>query len=353
LKRKNSYDFLRLFAAGMVVFSHSFALSGNKEPMVGSVTLGTVGVWVFFILSGYLIAISWDQYPRFNVFFAKRALRIFPGLIVNLLLTIIVLGLFYSTYNFIGFLGKPGSLEYINNIFLYTREYVLPGVFTKNILPNGVNGSLWTLAYEFTMYIAIALIGVSKLYKKISAIQIWLGLFAMEVLIVIFKIDFQHRAIFFLKPERIILLALLFFSGVVMYKAANKIKLDYKIGLLSFVLFIIASILMPQSTPILAPILLAYALFSFGRSDKMSFVSRIGDLSYGIYIYSFTIQQMLVASTQTRSPWKLFLASFFLSVIVAFASWHLIESRALKLKKKINIKKYPLEHQSEQVDSAW
>lgn len=332
-----------------MVLSHSFALSGNKEPLIGTVTLGTAGVWVFFILSGYLIAISWDQYPRFNVFFAKRALRVFPGLIVNVLLTVLVIGAVYSAMPFWEFLSKNATLEYLNNIFLYTREHALPGVFTDNIYPKEVNGSLWTLAYEFTMYITVALIGVFNIYKKVSAVKIWASLFILEAIILLSNVNLRGVTIFFLHPDRLIFLALLFFSGIVMYKYAHKIKLSYKWGSASFVAFLLAATLLPQFTPLYGATLLAYAVFSIGRSSLMSGVSKIGDLSYGIYIYSFPIQQMVAASTHTHSPLKLFLASFVLSMVAAALSWHFIEARALGLKHKINTKKYPLL----QADEAW
>lgn len=349
MKRKNSYDFIRLLAATLVVFSHSFAMSGNPEPQIGSEHLGTIGVWIFFILSGYLIAKSWDQYPRFNVFFAKRFLRIFPGLLVNLLLTIVVLGAFYSTIPFFQFLQTPGSIEYINNILLFPHSYILPGVFASNPYPLGVNGSLWTLWYEFTMYISVALIGVLKIYRKVSIVHIWLVLFALEILILAFNIDFGERSIFFLRPERFVQLGLMFFSGVLMYKKYDSIKLDYRVGIVSLVVFLVLSSLLPTLTPIFSSILLAYAIFSLGESSRMSWLTNFGDISYGIYIYSFPILQMIEASTQTHDAIKLFIAGFSVTAIMAWLSWAIVESKALKYKGKINTKKYPIL----QADSSW
>lgn len=349
MKRKNSFDFVRLLAASLVVFSHSFALTGHPEPHLGGVSLGTIGVWTFFIISGFLIATSWDQYPRFNVFFAKRMLRIFPGLAVVLLLTVIACGLFYSTVPFLQYLVHPETLRYLNNIFLINGSNTLPGVFENSPYPLAVNGSIWTLLYEFVMYLAVALIGVTKLYKHISAVGIWLILFVFVIVMNIIGAEHFKVNLFYLDISQISTLALMFFSGIVMYKESKRITLDARLGFLSLTAFIVLSLLLPTWTFVFAPTLLAYALFAIAKNPMLSWVGKYGDFSYGIYIYSFPIQQMLISSTQTTSPYKVFLASLTLSVIAGALSWFLIESRALQLKTRINVKKYPLH----QADESW
>lgn len=349
MKRKNSFDFIRLVAASLVVIDHAYVLTGNGHLEFGGIAPGTLGVWVFFILSGYLIAISWDQYPRFNVFFAKRALRIFPGLAVNLLLSVIVVGIFFSDYPFKQFIASPQSVEYLNNIFLYDRVTTMPGVFTHNPLPNSVNASLWTLAYEFTMYIAVALIGAFGIYKRARPLVFWLVLFVLETIIVTVGVSHFDYRMFYLEFDRLIMLALMFFSGIMAYKYAKRITLSYRAGWAALAIFIIASFLLPTFTTLFAATLLAYALFALGRSPRFSIPEYIGDLSYGIYIYSFPIQQSIYAITGTHSMLKMTVASYGLSLVAAWLSWHLIEKRALLLKSKIKLHHYPLK----QTDTAW
>jgi peptidoglycan/LPS O-acetylase OafA/YrhL len=350
VKRKNSFDLIRLFAAGLVVVSHSFAMTGHTEPNLGGLSLGAVGVWIFFILSGYLIAKSWDQYPRFNVFFAKRILRIFPGLAVAVVVTIIVTGLFFTTLPFLQFLVHQNTLSYLNNILLYNPVFTLPGgVFATNAYPNAVNGSIWTLAYEFTMYIAVALIGVFKLYKKISPIGMWLIIFAILLAMTLIGRQYFALMVFNLDISQLFAFALMFFSGIVMYKEADRIKLQPIWGVVSIVGFIGLGLLFPTFLPFFASVLLAYGLFALGQLTWFSEVGRFGDFSYGIYIYSFPIQQAIATMTGTHSPLKMFALSLVLSFVAAFLSWHLVESKALKLKDKINLKKYPVV----QADNAW
>lgn len=349
MTRKNSYDAIRLFAAVLVVFSHSFALTGHSEPGAGLISLGAMGVWVFFILSGYLISKSWDQYPRFNVFFAKRALRIFPGLVVAVLVTIAVCGLFFTTLPVIDYLFHQETWTYLNNILLINSSFTLPGVFAENIYPQAVNGSIWTLAYEFTMYLAVALIGVFKLYKKIPPIAFWLFLFAFVLIISIVGSEYFALSLFYLTISQFLIFALIFFSGVMMYKYESRIKLSYTAGILSFIAFVALSISFSDFTPLFGATLLAYALFSIGKSTALSGFNKFGDFSYGVYIYAFPIQQMIAAVTQTGDPYKMFALSLVLSFVAAAFSWHLVESKALGLKSKINPKKYPLE----ETDEAW
>ena len=100
---QNNFDFLRLFAALAVILSHSYALLGLKTNPIALLTginglfgggaLGTIGVSIFFVISGYLITKSWERDPHPSKYFKKRILWIFPGLIAVTLLTALVIGL--------------------------------------------------------------------------------------------------------------------------------------------------------------------------------------------------------------------------------------------------------------------
>jgi len=347
MTRKNSFDFIRLLAASLVIFGHSFALTGNPGPRIG--WLGEFGVWTFFIISGYLISKSWDQYPRFNVFFAKRILRIFPGLIVAVLTTIVVAGLFFTSLPFISYLFNQETFTYLNNIFLYNSSFTLPGVFNDNVYPNAVNGSIWTLAYEFTMYLAVALIGALKIYKKIPPFAFWLSLFFLVLSMSVFGREIFSLSIFYLNIGQMFIFGLMFFSGIIMHKYEKHITLNAWFGLIAFVAFILLVFLLPDYISLFGATLLAYAIFAIGKHGLMSWTSKYGDFSYGLYIYAFPIQQMIASVTHTANPLKMFALSFILTLIASILSWHFVESRALKWKDKIDTKKYPLL----QSDEAW
>ena len=105
----------------------------------------------------------------------------------------------------------------------------------------------------------------------------------------------------------------------------------------------------PSITSLAAATLLVYALFALGSHPAMAWFGRYGDFSYGIYIYSFPIQQMLAASLALSGPFTMFALSLPLSILFGALSWWFIESRALRLKKKIPYDRYPVG----QIEEAW
>ena len=282
-------------------------------------------------------------------FFAKRLLRIIPGLIVATIGAIVICGLFFTSIPLIDFLTRQETVTYLNNILIYNPSFSLPGVFENNAYPTAVNGSIWTLAYEFTMYLIVGFIGVLKIYKKMPPFVAW-GLLLLLVLLMTF-LGAGHLSVsvFYLDLGKMLILALMFFSGIMMHKYEKIVKLNALYGIFSLVLFIGISLLAPKTTPILAATFLAYSLFALGRHDAMSWISKYGDFSYGLYIYAFPIQQMVASITHTTSTLKMFALSLLPTLIVSILSWYLVESKALKWKTKINIKKYPII----QTDEAW
>src|SRR5947207_15607666 len=97
--RANNFDAIRLFAALSVVFSHAFLIaegSEANEPFAlitgNQCILGLVGVFVFFIISGYLVTGSFCRRPTLGLFAWRRTLRIYPALVVNVLVCALLLG---------------------------------------------------------------------------------------------------------------------------------------------------------------------------------------------------------------------------------------------------------------------
>lgn len=348
--RKNSYDFIRFIAASMVVLSHSYVLLGFGELRFGSSSFGELGVWIFFILSGFLIATSWDQYPRFVPFMIKRTLRIFPALIVVVLLSTFGVGLIFTTLSTLGYLTHPATISYLNNILLYNTQFVLPGVFETNPYPHTINGSLWTLAYEFTMYLGVVALGTVGILKKINTIYVWLAFLFAEAIIKFSGLGLFDFSIFYLRFDTFVTLGLMFMTGVLYHKKYRKLPLSVPYGVMALGLFIFVPLFVPQLTVFLACTLLAYAIFALGSQPLMHKFGKYGDFSYGIYIYSFPVQQIIAATLLPHSPWIMFALALPISVLLGYISWTFIESKALSYKSKINLHKYPL---ATQADESW
>ena len=341
-RRKNSFDIARFVAASLVLVSHSFALTGNVEPKVGDITLGLFAVWVFFVMSGFLITQSWIQYPRFMVFMIKRALRIFPALIVVCVVSILCLGLL-STLSYFTYLKTPGTVQYLNNILMFNTSYGLPGVFSENVYPGAVNGSLWTLAYEFTMYLSIAYLGALFLFRRWSAFGIWFGLLLLNVVQLFdpFK-RFFNFSLFYLDARLMSQLALMFYSGVVLQAFVKRVQYRAILWVPALGLFFLGTHFYPSSTAVLAGLLLGYGVLGFCHLRFFSGFGRYGDFSYGIYVYAFVVQQVVADLTNTHSPLEMFVLAFPATVILGALSWRLVEARCLKLKKAVQNSDYPL-----------
>ena len=187
-ERKNNFDVLRLAAATLVLISHSFVVVGANEPFVGHWPLGTLGVEIFFAISGFLVAKSWFAQPRLRSFAVKRGLRIVPALAVIVLALALVLGPAVTD-------GSLGTYFHSSDTYTYPVDNVaatvsggtvrhvaldLPGVFTSNP-DHSVDKSLWTLPIEVRAYIALALVGALGLLSG-GLPLLALGFFALSVM---------------------------------------------------------------------------------------------------------------------------------------------------------------------------
>ncbi|MEO6928213.1 MAG: acyltransferase family protein, partial [Casimicrobiaceae bacterium] len=158
----NNFDLLRLFAALLVFWFHALAFTGRPPPFLFSwVTPGPLGVYIFFLISGYLVSRSWDADPHATRFLMRRALRIFPALVVLVLLTALLLGPALTTLPLRDYFRNVSFRQYFYNIALL-MNYGLPGVFADARMPYAVNGSLWSLPVEFTLYLTLLLLGIAR-----------------------------------------------------------------------------------------------------------------------------------------------------------------------------------------------
>ena len=178
-QRVNNFDAVRLAAALSVVFSHSFLIAEGSEAnepfarITGNQSiLGLVGVFVFFIISGYLVTESYCRRPAPGSFAARRMLRIYPGLVVNVLVCAFLIGPLVSTLPLGAYLASPELRQFlVDTLTLDPGPLHLPGVlFADNSVGLLINGSLWTLRYEVMMYLMIVALGVTHLLRLPSAI---------------------------------------------------------------------------------------------------------------------------------------------------------------------------------------
>ena len=280
--KQNNFDAIRLVAALAVMVSHAFALSGRVEPRpYAGLTLGTFGVFVFFAISGYLVSASWRNDPDIRRFLARRMLRIAPAYIVVVALA---------------------------EVFMRARGI---DTFNMNPLP-WVNGSLWTITLEVQCYMlfmalaaltrhgSLAMIALALYLGKDTYFETFVGLFALAALI----------------SE---------------YPALRK-----RVATLAFVSIGLLMILWSQIYYGIALIIVPVVIAA-GNASWPCFraAGRWGDFSYGIYLYAFPLQQIVIMLLGPEQPYVVLASlTFIATFIFAWLSWHYIEKPMLQLKPK-------------------
>ena len=328
--RRNNLNVIRLIGASLVLYGHSFVFLGLHQHLFLSwLPLGVLGVSIFFTISGYLITESFDRDPHLLRFFARRALRIFPGLIICTLLSVFILGPALTTLALKDYFKNEHTWHYLQNIALYI-SYYLPGVFETNKLPNAVNGSLWSLPVEFLMYIIVAIVGFLRgnrwtfiALAVISAAITFFWAQRSSEMIVVYASDLRQ----------VFICGTYFWFGAVFYKF--NLQRYFSISTVVIAVVIMMSLeSWPEALSVCAYLLLPMVVLAFGLaySPTLNWLTRSGDYSYGIYIYAFPIQQSVIFlyPHMTLNLYLPICLAF--TLICAILSWHFVESPALAFK---------------------
>lgn len=325
--RGNNFDAIRFLAAAAVLVSHSFPIAcrtNGAQPLTafthGQTNLGSIAVLVFFVISGYLITQSFDRDPAPLRFIKARVLRIFPGLLVALVLTAAVLGAAVTSLPLAQYLTQPDTAQYVyNGLSLVWMQYDLPGVFEGNPARAVVNGSLWTLEYEFLMYLVVLILGMGGLLGRRAVLALWLGALVLS-----------WRWI----GGNYVALGTPFLSGAVFYLWRDRVLLDWRLALLST-----AALGGAMAT---GGFRLAFATFgaylvvylALAPCVRLPNLARQGDLSYGIYIFAWPVQQTAALLLGSAATWYWDVALSLPAVLaLAWLSWHFVERPALLLKR--------------------
>ncbi|MFK5598968.1 acyltransferase family protein [Methylobacterium sp. HMF5984] len=329
----NGFSGLRLALALAVVVSHAFSVTnGNAldEPLARATgfTLGEHAVNGFFAVSGFLVTMSFDRRGLVDYLIA-RTLRILPGLVAATLVVALVLGAAMSTLPLGEYLRDGGVWRFVRGtLTTFKSNASLPGVFPDNPYRSPL-GTVWTLKYETLCYLGVAAAGLVGALRTRLVVPLIAAGFAIALLIA----DARHPDL----PkglETALRLPLIFAIGAALYAGRASVRLSVvPLAILAL------SCLLARHTPLYRTLLFTaegYGAIWLGLSPWLArkAFDPAADLSYGIYLYGWPVQQSLHASWPGASPALLLIPALALTIPVAAASWYAIERPALRLKTR-------------------
>jgi peptidoglycan/LPS O-acetylase OafA/YrhL len=346
----NAFGLLRLTFALLVLVTHAYHLGGfGAEPMwawtANQISFGTVAVGGFFVISGFLITASGRSNDVLQ-FMWKRILRIFPAFWFLLVLTAFVVApvVFWRAKDTLNsyMTQAPSPVEYVtNNFLLEVNQYGIGNMLTKTPYGEAVNasvfnGSIWSLIYEFRCYIAVAILLVLGVLARarwiiaMVAALFFLGLAAINV-----SPATKPAVLTVVGDMQMLQMGFLFAIGATISVYAAQIKCNAYTGAVAFAIMI-GTAVSGWFFPVGA---VAFAYFVLWLAMKLPQtlrkVGRKHDISYGVYLYGFLVQQLLAVVAFYRYGFLAYLAaSIVFSVICGALSWHLVERHAMRLKKR-------------------
>ncbi len=336
--RDNNLNLIRILAALAVLISHGWPMRLGpdvEEPLqqLTGESLGRLSVYVFFAISGFLIAASFARSRSIGRFVLARSLRLFPGLLVSLLLVALVMGPLVSTLPVTEYLAHSSTWDFVvQNLTLVRPQYTLPGVFEDNPYPM-VEGSIWTLSHEVFWYAMVLVFGLSGiLYNRL----LMLALLILSVTGWIYVASLPLP----LHPKLVqsLTLGLPFLTGMLAWTWREWLSLSFG-GVVLLGLAAMAAVVLARGSGLAVPVLILFVTYTtlwlaFVGGGWLRLYNRVGDYSYGVYIYAFPVQGLVTWLVQPQTIALHIALALPLTLLLAILSWHLVEQPALGLMRR-------------------
>lgn len=323
---RNHFNLIRLVAAWLVIYSHAWPITGTQgADLVGRLALtksgGELAVDTFFFISGFLVAASLERHSVTG-FLAARALRIYPALLVAVLLTTFVLAPLVSTDP--QYLRSPLTWSYLwRNASLWRAEFWLPGVF-EHLPRTAVNGSLWTLPVEGRLYLLLLLAGLVGALKPGRYLVAWALAIAGAAVFAWWRAPLPEYL------RELVWVTAFFITGTLAWVFRRHIRLSPwpLVALLALAVFARGSQLFVG----VYFLSVAYGVLVLAFLVPLPALRR-HDLSYGLYLYGWPMQQLAFLAGATSVLSNVLVATT-LAIPCAAMSWWLVERPALRLKSR-------------------
>ena len=340
---RDQFNLLRLWFAGAVLFSHCFELIDRgriHEPLdrlFHTFSAGDLAVDGFFVLSGYLILQSWRGDPHPGRYLARRALRVYPAFIAVTLICGLALGPIFGG-GMAHYFGQFHPLDFTVGALLL-REPVVPPVFVGNPYTD-VNGSLWTIQYEFMCYVIVLIAGLVARNRRAFWWALWITALALNSLAgdALEQIRFPgSRLLLGDEPGAFVRFLGFFGAGALLHLHRDRVHYRAPLAALCAVAVILSLFSLDAAKlvlPTAGAYLLLWCAFRPAADSALQRFVHHNDLSYGMYLFAWPAQQILIQVFHLRSEWALLPLAAAAALGLGLLSWRWIERPFLALKPK-------------------
>lgn len=337
--RGPGFDHIRLIAATIVLLHHCRGLQypdirndALLHYSAGFMDFGRFAVVIFFAISGFLVTPGLVRTGSAVDYAVHRMIRIFPGLIVNVLLTILVLGPILTTLSLASYFSDPHTYLYAKNISTLMVRY-LPGVVATDGNPPIINGALWTLHFEVLCYIVLGLFGaLGLLSRRAFFLALWCASYALYIAA---SLNPAFANLVFERLLTFVSLFVYFGAGVLLYLFRTRIPFSPIWAGAALALLLVALPL--GGGAFFMPLCLPYLMIFCGLSALPGKMPLKHDLSYGVYLIHALVLVAFGLIFPNMHIWWIGAAVIFaVTLVLAYASWTFVEGPALKQKKALS-----------------
>jgi len=287
----NAFTLVATVGALLVCVRHSGVLLGSDEPTSWLGRTPSTGLALLLATSGWLLVMAWERDPRVGPYALRRVLRVWPSLLVVLLVTALLVGPIVSTLPWREYLAHPGTLGYVADNLVLRMRYALPGVFVDNPYPGAVNGSLWSLPAQILCFAIVPLVGLLPARGRWAA---WVALATCAAVVLASRIA-TDVVVWAAPVEQSTIPIAAFAIGAA--AAAARLRIPAWAGVLALVLAALSP-LAPLGAPrdVALPMLLGVAAVGIGLVDHpvLRRITPRRTLSLGIFLLGFPVQQTLL-----------------------------------------------------------
>lgn len=337
-EHRNAFGFLRLLFASLVILSHTPELAdGDRSREIltrvfGSISFGEFSVDGFFVISGFLITGSWLKNPRLWPYLRKRIARIYPAFVVCFLLCVLVIApLGDAPVSAI----RANALINLKAIAIL-QPPIAPGVFSGSSYEL-LNGSAWTIAYEFRCYVLVAVLGSTGVLRRPLAVPLLAAsLYGAHVLIPPTQIELiQHFPFYealFGELDRTLRLTPIFLTGAWFFLNRKSIPLNGFVAAASGLALIAALNIGVLTATAATAVFGGYLIVFFAHRAKGLFASinNRNDVSYGLYLYAWPVEKLAFWYFPTAPMILIGAGTLVISYGFGWLSWRLIEKPVLQ-----------------------